>query len=374
MSVYPPPTSNVDIFNPDYYGTDTSQESAYLTLSEANAIYAKLEGNQSILGYENFSSGIRTENITAITANNNINIGESLNLSSSKDIKINNVSVLSATSLGSGIISSSLQSLGNQNANLNLNTGFSYKINNTDVLTATTLGSTVLQSSLTTIGKLQAGCNISSGQSYKIENSAVLSQTTLGSTVTGSSLTSLGTLTAGLNIASSQTYKINSIAVLSADTLGSSVLNSSVSSIGTSSTTTISYLRTTSSVQSTQTTSATNVIINLVTGSSRYIHYESYSITLPVFTSTFILPFSRSTGFVKYIIRNSTYSYYLTGDSTLLGTTINPVGTNLKSSTFSTITQGISVIGSSTPSISIPFTTTLASSLTLSVVMYYQTE
>jgi hypothetical protein len=77
----------------------------------------------------------------------------------------------------------------------NLLSGKQYEINGTSVLSATTLGSGVTGSSLTSVGTLTGGLNISTGQTYKINNTNVLSATALGSGVTGSSLTSVGTLT-----------------------------------------------------------------------------------------------------------------------------------------------------------------------------------
>jgi lipopolysaccharide export system protein LptA len=77
----------------------------------------------------------------------------------------------------------------------NLLTGKVYEINGTSVLSATTLGSGVTGSSLTSVGTLSGGLNIATSQTYKINNTDVLSATTLGSGVTASSLTSVGTLT-----------------------------------------------------------------------------------------------------------------------------------------------------------------------------------
>ena len=78
---------------------------------------------------------------------------------------------------------------------LNLLTGKSYYINGTSVLSSTTLGSGVTGSSLTSVGTLSGGLNIATSQTYKINSTDVLSATALGSGVTSSSLTSVGTLT-----------------------------------------------------------------------------------------------------------------------------------------------------------------------------------
>jgi hypothetical protein len=417
MSIYNPPSQDLPIFNPIYWDTSANSSDDYLTSAEASSTYAKLAGNQTIIGFETFSGGVKTETLQSITPGNSINVSESVNLASAKSYKINNTDVLSATSLGSSVVSSSLTSVGTQTGGINIATGQTYKVNNvavlsatslgssvvsssltsigtlasgcnlasgqtykvnsTEVLSATTLGSTVLQSSLVTIGKLQAGCNISSGQTYKVENTAVLSATALGSTVVSSSLTSIGTLASGCNIATGQTYKVNNVGVLSATALGSTVVDSALKSIGTLETTTVYYQRTVSGSSTTQTVTANNIIIQLQTSAQRYLQHQSYSITFPSGTSAFAFDFARTTGFVQYSVRNQNYTYYANGFITLLGTTVNPVGTSQKSSNINTPTLSISTIsGSALPAINISLSTAL-SALTnnvFTITMYYQTE
>jgi hypothetical protein len=69
-----------------------------------------------------------------------------------------------------------------------------YKISGDVVLSGTTLGSTIVSSSLTSIGTQAAGVNIATGQTYKVNAVDVLSGTTLGTNVVSSSLTSVGVL------------------------------------------------------------------------------------------------------------------------------------------------------------------------------------
>jgi hypothetical protein len=149
-------------------------------------------------------------------------------ISSSVGYKLGNDTVLSATTLGSTIVSSALTSIGTQVAGLNIATGQTYKINSLDVLSSTTLGSTVVNSSLTSIGTQAAGLNIATGQTYKVNGTAVLSATALGSTVTSSSLTSA----ISMNINAQQAYAINFVNVLSSNTLGYGVVNSGLTSVG----------------------------------------------------------------------------------------------------------------------------------------------
>jgi hypothetical protein len=81
---------------------------------------------------------------------------------------------------------------------LDVASGKVYKINNVEVLSSTTLGAAVVNSSLTSIGTLNHDLNIASGKVYKINSGSVLSSTTLGSTVVNSSLTSIGTIGTGV--------------------------------------------------------------------------------------------------------------------------------------------------------------------------------
>ena len=79
---------------------------------------------------------------------------------------------------------------------LDLVSGAEYQIAGTDVLSATVLGSGVLASSLTSVGTLTA-LNIASGADYKINSTSVLSATVLGSGVVTSSLTTVAALNSG---------------------------------------------------------------------------------------------------------------------------------------------------------------------------------
>ena len=170
---------------------------------------------------------IRARNITAV---NNINASGvttsgGVNVTTGNDYKINGASVLSNNTLGSGVVNSSLTSVGTlgilnvtgsttsgslnvtgvtTSGGVNVTSGNDYKINGTSVLTSTTLGSAVVNSSLTSVGTLgilnvtgvttSGGVNVTAGNDYKINGTSVLTSTTLGSAVVTSSLTSVGTL------------------------------------------------------------------------------------------------------------------------------------------------------------------------------------
>ena len=100
-----------------------------------------------------------------------------INVTTGNDYKINSASVLTSTTLGSSVVNSSLTSVGTlgsltvtgpvtasgginvtgivtASAGFNAGTGSDYEINGTSVLTSTTLGSGVVNSSLTSVGTL----------------------------------------------------------------------------------------------------------------------------------------------------------------------------------------------------------------------------
>jgi hypothetical protein len=103
--------------------------------------------------------------------------------------------------------------------NHNLLTGSSYQINGTSVLNATTLGSGVVNSSLTSVGTL---------------GSLNVTGTTNLGFVTATSAFVSGVVTSGNhNLLTGSSYQINGTSVLNATTLGSGVVNSSLTSVGT---------------------------------------------------------------------------------------------------------------------------------------------
>jgi hypothetical protein len=118
--------------------------------------------------YDNYIDilDIRARNITAVTNINASGVTTSggVNVTTGNDYKINGASVLSNNTLGSGVVNSSLTSVGTlgilnvtgvtTSGGVNVTTGNDYKINGTSVLTSTTLGSAVVNSSLTSVGTL----------------------------------------------------------------------------------------------------------------------------------------------------------------------------------------------------------------------------
>ena len=87
----------------------------------------------------------------------------------------------------------------------NLSTGNTFKINGTDVLSATTLGSGVVNSSLTSVGALDSGSITSNFGNINIGTSTIDAGAITGTTITGTTLTdgtlsiSSGSITGGVN-------------------------------------------------------------------------------------------------------------------------------------------------------------------------------
>lgn len=109
-----------------------------------------LQGGIDLLGASNLS-------LASIKYNGSWLSSTHFDLAANKVYKINTAEVLSATTLGSSVIYSSLVQVGSLNHSLNINNGFVYKINNAEVLSATTLGVSVVNSSLTKVGIVTNG-------------------------------------------------------------------------------------------------------------------------------------------------------------------------------------------------------------------------
>jgi hypothetical protein len=272
----------------------------------------KINGND-VLTENSLGSNILTSNLTSVGTLNSLDVSGITNLSTtniSGDLTIDNDVLKVDTSNNKvGILNTSPNYALDISGNTNLTSGYSYKINGTDVLNSISLGSGVISSSLTSVGTLNnltisgdlivdtdtfridtsnnrvgilntsptytldvsGNTNLTTGYTYKINGSDVLSSTSLGSGVTSSSLTSVGTLnnltisgdlivdtntfridtsnnrvgilntsptytldvSGNTNLSSGYTYKINGTDVLSSTSLGSGVISSSLTSVGT---------------------------------------------------------------------------------------------------------------------------------------------
>ena len=161
------------------------------------------ENGGLLVGVNNANEAvIRTNSLKEINFDiNSINkmtltSGGDLSLTTGSDYQINDVDVLTETTLGSGVVNSSLTSVGtlsSLNVTNDINTTTDYNIGGTQVLSSTTLGSGIVNSSLTSnTGNLvnTGTLNLTTGNDYQINNTSVLNSTTLGSSVVNSSLTS----------------------------------------------------------------------------------------------------------------------------------------------------------------------------------------
>ena len=111
---------------------------------------------------------------------------------------------------------------------INVSSGNDYNINGSQVLSATTLGSSVVNSSLTSnTGDLvnDGTMSVSTGNDYQINSASVLNATTLGSSVVNSSLQNLGTQDAALNMGSQNITNAADISFTSA-TIGGHMIPS----------------------------------------------------------------------------------------------------------------------------------------------------
>jgi hypothetical protein len=137
------------------------------------------------------ATDIRARNITAVTninASGIVTATNGFNASSSSDYEINGTSVLTSTTLGSAVVNSSLTSVGTLGllnvtgivsaaGGFNASSSSDYDINGTSVLNSTTLGSGVVNSSLTSVGTL-ATLNATNITNTNINSSGIHSAAT----------------------------------------------------------------------------------------------------------------------------------------------------------------------------------------------------
>ena len=165
-------------------GTQTIINSTTIELADFNVGIATTVGTNALLDGAGIGVGATSIRKT-ITWNNTagaLTSSEDWNLVSGKQYEINGTSVLSSTTLGSGVVNSSLTSVGTLvNATItgvttsggyNATTGNDYKINGASVLTSTTLGSAVVNSSLTSVGTL-TGLSVSGNLTANGNNASI---------------------------------------------------------------------------------------------------------------------------------------------------------------------------------------------------------
>jgi hypothetical protein len=247
---------------------------------------------------------------------------------------------------------------------INVTTGNDYKINGTSVLTNNTLGSGVLNSSLTSVGTL-GQLNVTGVSTLGVTSTTNLTSQQLNvsgvSTFAGiathtaslfgtqSSFTGV-TTSGGVNVTTGNDYKINSTSVLSNNTLGTNVVNSSLTSVGTLGQLNVSGISTFSNGPvliggGTSTGTAGQVLQVSGINSSVYI---GGSVGIGTTNPTSKLWVDGSGYFTGILTANrifsSQYGEFVGGS--ISGTSV--VGTSLSISGISTFTNGPVLIGSAT--------------------------
>lgn len=86
MSIYPAPSSYPAIFNPEVFLPKSSGSG--LSSAQADAKYAKLAGNQTIVGAETFTGGILTNNITPTSPSNQVTVSSGMTVTD--DLAVSN--------------------------------------------------------------------------------------------------------------------------------------------------------------------------------------------------------------------------------------------------------------------------------------------
>jgi len=196
-------------------GIGTTNPLQRFQVGVANALGISTNGRVFVVT-DNGDAGIGTTNPVSklhVVGNalvSGIVTSSSFNLTTGNDYTINNTSVLNATTLGSGVVNSSLTSvgtLGTLNVSGVTTTGI-LRVGTGGTIIATTLTGNTGIGTITPTSKLHvvgdalvsgivtsSGFNATTGNDYEINNTSVLNATTLGSGVVNSSLTSVGTLT-----------------------------------------------------------------------------------------------------------------------------------------------------------------------------------
>jgi hypothetical protein len=138
------------------------------TIIDTSSDNGYLKGDILVGSIDATSLTVDTNTLHVDSSNNRIGVGTITpsvpldvvgDINTSTDYNISGTQVLSSTTLGTGIVNSSLTSnTGNlvNTGTMNITTGNDYQINSTSVLNATTLGSSVVNSSLTSVGTLDS--------------------------------------------------------------------------------------------------------------------------------------------------------------------------------------------------------------------------
>jgi hypothetical protein len=190
-------------------GTTTTVNSTTVTVDDINIELGSIASptDSTANGGGITLKGTTDKTITYDNANTQWTSSENWNLASGKAFKINNTSVLTATTLGSGVTGSSLTSVGTIGTGVWQGTAVAAAYGGTG-LSSYTIGDILYASGSTALSKLSAGTSgyiLTSGgagvapswTAPAVVNAANLSGTTLNATIVTSSLTTVGTIGTG---------------------------------------------------------------------------------------------------------------------------------------------------------------------------------
>ena len=190
-------------------GTTTTVNSTTVTVDDINIELGSIASptDSTANGGGITLKGTTDKTITYDNTNTQWTSNQDWNIASGKAFKINNTSVLNATTLGSGVTGSSLTSVGTIGTGVWQGTAIGAAYGGTG-LSSYTIGDILYASTTTALSKLSAGTSgyiLTSGGAGVAPswtapasvNASNLSGTTLNATIVNSSLTSVGTITSG---------------------------------------------------------------------------------------------------------------------------------------------------------------------------------
>ena len=188
-------------------GTTTTINSTTLSIDDKNIVLA----DGSTLDSQADGAGITVTGATNKTLNwvdatDAWTSSEHIDLASGKAYYINGTSVLNATTLGSGVTGSSLQSVGTLSGGLNIATSQTYKINSVDVLSASVILGSAVTPTLggnSTTGITLGGTALTSVQIGS--NTTAANTVTIGGAITGNILKIAGTASGTTTLSSDVT-------------------------------------------------------------------------------------------------------------------------------------------------------------------------
>ena len=174
--------------------------------------------------------GTTDKTFTWSSSANAFTSSEDINVVTGKQYEINGTSVLTATTLGSGVTASSLTSVGILSGGLNIATGQTYKVNSVDVLTASValgLAATPTMGGNSTTSITLGGTALTTVQVGA--NTTAANTVTVGGAITGNTFKIAGTASGTVNVTTDVTT--GTINVFSSITTATVNIGSSTSNV-----------------------------------------------------------------------------------------------------------------------------------------------